>query len=105
MRNKKQAAEVVGVLVSTNKANDAQRTFFNLLKPVDADSLLASASIRKINARLEETRGKGYSGWQSSACTPEALKARLQSAVDREDYLDAAILALMLEQREELGLN
>lgn len=97
--------KITAVLVSTNKANDAQRTFFNLLKPVDADALLASASIRKINERLEEKRGQGYGGWQSSACTVEALKARLQSAVDRSDYLDAAILALMLEQREELGLN
>lgn len=84
--------------------NDVQQSFLNSLDAQRADALLIEngfVAIRnKINWNREE---EGRTGWHTSACTNTALKEMLLELMQREDWVDVAIVAQMLLVRQQLG--
>lgn len=67
------------------------------------DSELVFLTINQFRNRLREQRGKGRYGWHDhEVVSDEDLQKMLMKNIYKSDFLDAAIICMMLHLRREV---
>lgn len=95
----------VGELVKPT-LTERQALFINHVPPAVADDLLVRSLAEQMHGKMTYNReGAGREGWHTTVCTDEGLKRLLRELVDKQDYLDAAIVAGMLLIREQMAMS
>lgn len=91
--------------VLTASLSRTQALFISSIPSESADLLLVGSMSDQIYAKMVDNRAAGKYGWHTENCTSDQLRVDLKKLVEKEDWIDVAIVSSMLLLREQLGLK
>ena len=82
--------------------SDLISSFVTNCPPIQATEILADFMCCEIRKSLRESRKRGMAGWNTPQVENDNLMKRAEKNIVQGDYLDAAILLLMVVARNQL---